>query len=232
MSSIAHHFLDVDTKPYKIQPGGPGYELLYGSTGIVPYLLSLTPENSLQASFNAIALYEQELLKILLGYLTHPEQKARGVRIVGDENVNLTRVPTISFVVIGERPIKSKDVVAIFDRKGGVRLSKAIFAIVCALILVYRSVYVMATSTHIHLSPRYLRTMIQRMASSGYLWFTITRLKKLIRLSKYLKRFWLDIAILIASVDRAVVLMLWSCQLNILLPELHGSLLRWCWRAG
>lgn len=152
MSSIAHHFLDVDTLPYKIQPGGPGYELLYGSTGIVPYLLSLTPENSLQASFNAIALHEQELLEILLGYLTHPEQKARGVRIIGHESVNLTRVPTLSFVIVGERPIKSKDVVAVFDRKGGVCLFRAV-GVKCALIS-YIGRYSVWPLLRIHLGRR------------------------------------------------------------------------------
>ncbi|KAK2467179.1 hypothetical protein APHAL10511_000728 [Amanita phalloides] len=118
VSSIAHHFLQVGSKPYKIQPGGPGYELVYGSVGIITYLLALTRENSLQASFKAIALHEQELLRVLLSYLTHPDQKARGVRVLGDTNVSLTRVPTVSFVVVGERPIKSKYIVAAFDLKG------------------------------------------------------------------------------------------------------------------
>ena len=152
VSSITHHFLDVDTKPYKIQPGGPGYELLYGSTGIVPYLLSLTLENSLQASFNTIALHEQELLKILLGYLTHPEQKARGVRIIGHESVNLTRVPTLSFVIVGERSIKSKDVVAVFDRKGGVCLFSVI-GVICALIS-YTGRYSIWPLLRIHIGRR------------------------------------------------------------------------------
>ncbi|PFH47633.1 hypothetical protein AMATHDRAFT_151647 [Amanita thiersii Skay4041] len=120
VSSIAHHFLDVATKPYKLQPGGPGYELVYGTTGVVPYLLSLTPINTLKASFQAIALHEQELLKVLMGFLTHPNQKARGVRIVGEEAINLWRVPTVCFVVVGQRPIKSKAIVDAFDLKGGV----------------------------------------------------------------------------------------------------------------
>ena len=32
-----------------------------------------------------------------------------------------SRVPTVSFVVQGEKPLKSKDVVKVFDQKGGVR---------------------------------------------------------------------------------------------------------------
>lgn len=41
--------------------------------------------------------------------------------IVGDERGGLGRVPTVSFVVRGERPIRSKNVVEVFDKKGGVR---------------------------------------------------------------------------------------------------------------
>lgn len=45
------------------------------------------------------------------------------MRIVGDERGGLGRVPTISFVVRGERPINSREVVEVFDKKGGVRFS-------------------------------------------------------------------------------------------------------------
>ncbi|KAK0465638.1 pyridoxal phosphate-dependent transferase [Armillaria novae-zelandiae] len=103
-----------------LQIGGPGYELVYGTTGVIPYLLSLTAENSLKASFEAIAKHEQALVEPLLAYLTHADQQARGVRVVGEEYPGLMRVPTISFVVVGERPMKSKNVVKIFDQKGGV----------------------------------------------------------------------------------------------------------------
>ncbi len=84
------------------------------------YSSVLTPENSLKASFAAIAEHEQTLVESLLAYLTHADQQARGVRVVGEEYPGLMRVPTISFVVVGERPMKSKDVVKIFDQKGGV----------------------------------------------------------------------------------------------------------------
>jgi hypothetical protein len=39
---------------------------------------------------------------------------------VGDGNARMERVPTISFVVTSQRVIKSKDVVKMFDAKGGV----------------------------------------------------------------------------------------------------------------
>ena len=50
LSSLAYHFLKVDSKPYKLQPGGPGYELVYGCTGVPPYLRSLIAEGTLEAA--------------------------------------------------------------------------------------------------------------------------------------------------------------------------------------
>jgi hypothetical protein len=121
VTKIVHHFLKVDNVGYKLEPGGPaGYEIVYGSTGVNAYLLSLTPKKDLKATFEAIAAQEQTILKALLSFLTDPAQKARGVRIVGEETVNLERVPTVSFVVIGQRPLKSRDIVDVFDKKGGV----------------------------------------------------------------------------------------------------------------
>ena len=107
--------------PYKLEPGGPGYEIVYGTTGVLAYLLSLTPANDLQATFDAIALYEQNLVKPLLSFLTDSIQYKRGVRIIGNTTADLTRAPTICFVVAGQRPMKSKDIVNVFDQKGGVR---------------------------------------------------------------------------------------------------------------
>ncbi|KAJ3819368.1 pyridoxal phosphate-dependent transferase [Lentinula raphanica] len=120
VTAITHHFLKVHEKSYKLQPGGPGYELVYGITGVLPYLLSLTPEHNLQASFDAIAAHEQTLVEPLLAFLTSPKQIERGVRIVGEEKAGLTRVPTISFVVVGEKATKSSDIVKVFDKKGGI----------------------------------------------------------------------------------------------------------------
>ncbi|KAF9256542.1 selenocysteine lyase [Marasmius fiardii PR-910] len=117
VSSIVHHFLNVHKTSYKLQPGGPGYEIVYGTTGVVPYLRSLTPSNDLKASFEAIAKHEQDLIKPLLSYLTAPEQVDKGVRVVGDESSGEDRVPTISFVVVGR---KSKEIVKVFDKKGGI----------------------------------------------------------------------------------------------------------------
>jgi len=82
--------------------------------------LSLTPDRDLKKTFDAIAAHEQTLLAPLLGFLTDPQQYERGVRIVGEEKVGLARVPTISFVVIGQKPLKSQNIVGVFDRKGGI----------------------------------------------------------------------------------------------------------------
>ncbi|KAH9833420.1 PLP-dependent transferase [Rhodofomes roseus] len=118
LSSLAHHFLSVDTKPYKVQPGGPGYEIVYGCTAVPPYLKSLAPSGALADAYDLIAEHEQTLLTPLLAYLRGKTD--RGVRVVGDEYEGPSRVPTVSFVVAGERPIRSKDVVKAFDDRGDI----------------------------------------------------------------------------------------------------------------
>ncbi|KAJ7596072.1 pyridoxal phosphate-dependent transferase [Mycena floridula] len=120
VNSIVHHFLDVKDKSSKLQPGGPGYETIYGTIGVSSYLESLSPTGDLKSTFNEIIKHEQDLVRPLLAYLTDPAQEARGVRIVGDEKPGMTRTPTISFVVVGEKPIPSKEVVKVFDQKGGI----------------------------------------------------------------------------------------------------------------
>lgn len=119
LSSLAHHFLPVDSKSYKLEPGGPGYETVYGCTAIPEYLRSLSTSDSLDEAFDLIAHHEQALVQPLLTFLKSKEP--RGVKIVGDEHASLSRVPTISFVVTGEKPIQSRDIVKVFDSKGNVR---------------------------------------------------------------------------------------------------------------
>ncbi|KAJ6554332.1 PLP-dependent transferase [Mycena capillaripes] len=119
VSSIAHHFIPAEGA-YKLQPGGPGYETVYGTNSVIPYLLSLTPANDLGATFDAIAAHETKLVTALLSYLTAPEQVARGLRVVGVEEPSTKRLPTVSFVVVGDRPMRSKDVVKVFDQRGGI----------------------------------------------------------------------------------------------------------------
>nr|GAT44043.1 predicted protein [Mycena chlorophos] len=125
VSSIVHHFIQPGSAPfyppsYKLQPGGPGYEIVYSTTSVVPYLLSLTPANDLDASFAAIAAHETQLATKLLGFLTAPEQAKRGVLVVGEEKPSVNRLPTVSFVVVGDRPMSSKAIVKVFDERGGI----------------------------------------------------------------------------------------------------------------
>lgn len=59
---------DVKYPPsYRVTPSGPGYELVYATTALIPYILSLSLSGSLDTSFKAIATHEQALLKPLLG---------------------------------------------------------------------------------------------------------------------------------------------------------------------
>ncbi|PPR07857.1 hypothetical protein CVT24_005594 [Panaeolus cyanescens] len=120
VTKIVHHFLNVNTVAYKLQPGGPGYELVYGTTGVLAYLLSLSPKKTLKDSFDAIAQHEQVILEPLISFLTDKAQWNRGVRIVGEETTGLFRVPTVSFVVVGQRPLSSKRIVEVFDMRGGI----------------------------------------------------------------------------------------------------------------
>ncbi|KDQ51414.1 hypothetical protein JAAARDRAFT_41083 [Jaapia argillacea MUCL 33604] len=136
IASLAHHFLPTSSSPItKLQPGGPGYELVYATTAVTPYLLSLSPVSTssesdrLDQAFDVIKAHEQILVRRLLSWLESKERWERGVRVVGESLSDLTsegeaaverRVPTISFVIVGERNMGSKDVVKVFDQKGGI----------------------------------------------------------------------------------------------------------------
>jgi selenocysteine lyase/cysteine desulfurase len=131
LKPLTHHFLPVDGKAYQLQPGGPGYELVYATTAVLPYFLSLSSNPSpstnsnvkaaLDDAFARIEAHEHDLIEPLLAYLR--SKKERGVLIVGDEQNSPSRVPTISFVVKGDRPISSKQLVSYFDKLGGVSVS-------------------------------------------------------------------------------------------------------------
>ena len=147
LTPLTHHFLSpsVDKISYKLMPGGAGYELAYGVTGVLEYLLSISPisgptystslkdpgsvysdpetDTRLKATFAAIAKQEQTLIRKLLGHLTSEKLAKRGVRVIGEEATNERRVPTICFVIVkGETgdAISGKDVVKVFDAKGTV----------------------------------------------------------------------------------------------------------------
>ncbi|THG99721.1 hypothetical protein EW145_g7214 [Phellinidium pouzarii] len=118
LPSLAHHFLRVGAQAYKVSPGGTGYELAYASAGVLPYLRALSPAGAVDDAFARIATHEHVLLRTLLAYLSGADARARGVRIVGDSEAGPRRAPTVSFVVVGERAVRSSDIVAYFDKKG------------------------------------------------------------------------------------------------------------------
>ncbi|KAI5118406.1 hypothetical protein M0805_002858 [Coniferiporia weirii] len=118
LASLAHHFLKVDEVAYKLSPGGLGYELPYALAAVPTYLRSLSPVGTLDDAFERIAAHERALMRPLLGYLASAEAHARGVRIVGSAEVDAARAPTVSFVVVGERAVRSAAIVAHFDKKG------------------------------------------------------------------------------------------------------------------
>ncbi len=71
LSSLGNHPIQVDEKPYKLHPGGPGYELTYAlCTGVPSYIRILTPNGpgKLEDAWDAIARHEQTLIEPLLGY--------------------------------------------------------------------------------------------------------------------------------------------------------------------
>jgi hypothetical protein len=124
--SVVHHFLSpsCDSIGYKLQPAGPGYEAVWGTTAVVPYLEGLTPAGTVEAGYDSISAHDCELARNLLGYLTAPKQRGRGIRVVGSEDAGPDRMPTVSFVVVestdGKAPMSSKAVVARFDEMGKV----------------------------------------------------------------------------------------------------------------
>jgi selenocysteine lyase/cysteine desulfurase len=87
---------------------------------IVAYLKGLTPEGTLSAAFDAITIQENVLVNALLEFLTAPRQFSRGVRVIGDPSPSPSRIPTISFIVRGDRPLSSREIVAHLDNAGGV----------------------------------------------------------------------------------------------------------------
>jgi hypothetical protein len=125
--SVVHHFLSpgVDATGYKLQPAGPGYESVWGTTAVGPYVKSLTQHGTLDAGFEAMRDHDADLADVLLQLLAKKALFDRGVRIVGSAKGAPERMPTVSFVVAagakGEPAMKSKDVVDRFDKVGTVR---------------------------------------------------------------------------------------------------------------
>jgi len=113
LTSLAHYFIDPTDAAHwapsiKLQPGGPGYELTYGTTAVLPYFISMgrswgsrgdvSEAEALRTAFKGIEGHEGTILKPLLRFLVARYDK--GVRIVGTSGVVRGRAPTVSFVVV------------------------------------------------------------------------------------------------------------------------------------
>jgi len=103
LRNINHQFMDGTTGAGKLELGGFPYELLYGAAGVPEYLLALArrlggAENT-GASWQAIAAHEADLCDRLLQFLDSRSE----IEIIGPRRLSPARLPTVSFVVNGQR---------------------------------------------------------------------------------------------------------------------------------
>lgn len=103
LDNLYHYFYGPEKVPAKLEPGNASYELAYGATGIVDYLVDLGGEAasrraSIEQAFDAITTHECRMASVLLDYL-----KSRSdCRIIGrPDGSDSNRMPTISFKVDG-----------------------------------------------------------------------------------------------------------------------------------
>ena len=108
LGKLNHDFLADDDVPYKLQPGGPCYELAAALPAIPDYLVELGRRAgadpaagrgaALERAFAAIAAHEEALAARLLEFLAaRPE-----VTLIGDPSpARARRAPTVSFVAAG-----------------------------------------------------------------------------------------------------------------------------------
>lgn len=89
LGNINHEYLPADALPYKLQPGGASYELVWGAAGIVDYFESWQGN-----AFDDIAAHEQQLIEPLLDFLASQPQ----VTLYGAASADpRTRLPIIAF---------------------------------------------------------------------------------------------------------------------------------------
>ncbi|KAK7458073.1 hypothetical protein VKT23_009979 [Stygiomarasmius scandens] len=137
---LVHHFLTskYENSALKLQPGCPGYELVYATTGVVEYICGLSGSDispsTLAKSFTLLQNHDYSLAQPLLKFLTSEPAYNTGVRVVGDEGLSSNgdtrhgRAPTISFVVIDSsssaekqrKKLWSKSIVQHVDKAGGI----------------------------------------------------------------------------------------------------------------
>ena len=105
---LNHYFIAEDDLPYKMEPGGENYELVYGLTGLGEYLNAISLAHGGHAEhpirehfeycFQLFSEHEELLTARLLAYLNGIEK----VTIIGPNTSEYSkRVATISFVVKG-----------------------------------------------------------------------------------------------------------------------------------
>lgn len=93
LGNINHEYLPADALPYKLQPGGASYELVWGATAIVDYFEQWRQRVS-RDPFGLIAQHEAALLRPLLDYLSAREE----VSLLGSSNPDpATRLPIVAF---------------------------------------------------------------------------------------------------------------------------------------
>ncbi|QQR75871.1 MAG: cysteine desulfurase-like protein [Holophagales bacterium] len=108
LGKLNHEFVGDDDVPYKLQPGGPCYELAAALPATLDYLVEVgrragapgdaPPRAALAQAFAALAAHEESLAAPLLEFL----RSRSDVRIVGDPSPERSqRAPTVSFVVAG-----------------------------------------------------------------------------------------------------------------------------------
>lgn len=124
LPSLNHYFVGAEVIPYKLQPGNVNYELSYGCMGINEYLIDVgtrlgntgSARQKMQAAFDAFEKHEDALAERLLAYM----RGKKSVRVIGLPGAAAgSRVPTISFMVVGQQ---SESVVRHVDQFGiGIR---------------------------------------------------------------------------------------------------------------
>jgi cysteine desulfurase family protein (TIGR01976 family) len=117
---LNHYFIAEDDLPYKMEPGGENYELVYGLTGLGEYLNAISLAHGGHAEhpirehfeycFQLFSEHEELLTARLLAYLNSIEN----LKIIGPNSAaHSKRVATISFVVKG---MDSSDIIKEVDK--------------------------------------------------------------------------------------------------------------------
>jgi cysteine desulfurase family protein (TIGR01976 family) len=119
LPGMNHYFIKEDDIPYKMEPGGENYELVYGMTGLTDYLKAIALAHGAkegeelrtycQQAFDLFTTQETAIAEKLIAFL----QSRSNVRIIGPATADpQQRVSTIAFVVEG---MKSDEIVKEVD---------------------------------------------------------------------------------------------------------------------